>query len=90
MKILACFIKQSRFLFPALAALQAHKLRGSMFHFSLYKNICLFYKTSSLACNCFRFLGVSGVRIAQQKPVVTRVARFFLVQHTKNGEKYTK
>jgi hypothetical protein len=26
-----------------------HELSGSLYHFSLFENICLFYKTSSLA-----------------------------------------
>jgi hypothetical protein len=45
MKIFACFTKQSTLLFLA----QLRKLCGSLYHFSLYENICFFYK-NKLAC----------------------------------------
>jgi hypothetical protein len=35
----------------------ARKLYGSLYHFSLFENIGLFYETSLLACNCFQIWG---------------------------------
>jgi hypothetical protein len=52
----------------------AHSRNISLFHFSLYENICLFYKTCLLACNHFQLGG--GVTIA-----------FYGWALLKNGEK---
>jgi hypothetical protein len=43
--------------------LAAQELGGSLYHFSLFENICLFYKTSLLACICFQIWGL-GLTIA--------------------------
>jgi hypothetical protein len=36
---------------------KAHSRINSLYHFSIYQNICLSYKTSSLACNHFQIGG---------------------------------
>jgi hypothetical protein len=72
MKMLDCFIKQPR-LHNKLARsmwympmhLAASELGGSLYCFSLFEGICLFYKTSLLACNHFQIGGgAGGVMIA--------------------------
>jgi hypothetical protein len=40
----------------------ARKLGGSLYWFPLFESICLFYKTSLLACNSFQIGG--GLMIA--------------------------
>jgi hypothetical protein len=52
--------------------LAAHKLGGSLYRFSLFGSICLFYKTSLLASNCFQIGGgvddiILWLSFAQQK-----------------------
>jgi hypothetical protein len=50
----------------------ACELCGGLYHFSLYENICLFYKTSLLACIFFPIGGgdnsILWLSFAQQKP----------------------
>jgi hypothetical protein len=56
MKIFVCFIKQACLLAAHVHELcgichSAHSIINSLSHFSFLENICLSYKTSSLACN---------------------------------------
>jgi hypothetical protein len=67
---LACLLAASSRASYALYA-NAHCRINSLYHFSLHKNICLSYKTSSLACNHFQIWGgdnsILWLSFAQQK-----------------------
>jgi hypothetical protein len=55
---------------------------GSLYHFYLYENICLFYITSLLACNHFQMGGgrddnsILWLTIAQQKYLFFSIQNF--------------
>jgi hypothetical protein len=54
--------------------LAACELGGSLYCFSLFESICLFYKKNLLACNCFQIGGgvddsILWLGFAQQKSI---------------------
>jgi hypothetical protein len=62
MKILVCFYKNKLACLPHMRAsyvvyANAHCRINSLYHFSLYENVCLSYKTSLLPCNHLQIWG---------------------------------
>jgi hypothetical protein len=45
----------------------ARKLGGSLYRFSLFESICLFYKTRLLACNRFQIWGGGDASLNKNK-----------------------